>query len=145
MHATSCVPLSGCIVCTHASVTAAPSPSPLPRHHTRITMFQRTAREQTDAESQRRYQEMLPRHMRALLHMKEYCESQARCRRKQLVEYFGEPFDARLCGGMCDVCAAGTTAQAVDVSREAGMVVEMRAWRRRRQLRLRRLWWWRSW
>ena len=37
-------------------------------------------------------------------HMKEYCEDGRTCRRKQLLSYFGEPFDTKLCRRTCSNC-----------------------------------------
>ncbi|KAK4043668.1 hypothetical protein C8A01DRAFT_12812 [Parachaetomium inaequale] len=41
--------------------------------------------------------------------MVEYCESAHTCRRVQVLQYFGEAFDAAQCNNMCDNCATGQT------------------------------------
>ncbi len=41
---------------------------------------------------------------RQLEDMRSFCMNNIQCRRKGLLEYFGEQFDARGCGQMCDVC-----------------------------------------
>jgi superfamily II DNA helicase RecQ len=43
-------------------------------------------------------------HMQALLEMIAYAETVAVCRRKLLIEHFGEVYDAQQCRGTCDVC-----------------------------------------
>lgn len=47
------------------------------------------------------------------------------CRRAQVLNYFGEQFDPQLCGGACDICAAGPQTQAVDVTDHAKAAVEL--------------------
>jgi len=37
--------------------------------------------------------------------MQEFCEDRRRCRRWQLLKYFGEEFDTSLCRGTCDNCS----------------------------------------
>jgi bloom syndrome protein len=41
--------------------------------------------------------------------MVEYCESAHTCRRVQVLQYFGEAFDAAECKNMCDNCSTGQT------------------------------------
>ena len=45
-------------------------------------------------------------HDRSLLNMLAYCENVGECRRKLLVEHFGEAFDAAHCQQHCDVCSS---------------------------------------
>jgi bloom syndrome protein len=42
-----------------------------------------------------------------------YCESSHACRRVQILQYFGEKFDAAQCGDKCDNCSKGRTNNAV--------------------------------
>lgn len=48
---------------------------------------------------QRRYQNYYALNRQLL-----YCEENMVCRRKQLLEFMGEEFDAKDCKGMCDNC-----------------------------------------
>lgn len=47
------------------------------------------------------------------------------CRRAQVLNYFGELFDPQLCGGACDICAAGPQGQAADVTEYAKKAVQL--------------------
>ena len=47
------------------------------------------------------------------------------CRRSQVLNYFGEQFESRLCGAGCDICAAGPQTQAADVTAHAKTVVAL--------------------
>ena len=48
-----------------------------------------------------------------------FCENDGECRRKVLIEHFGEPFDASKCKGTCDVCRSTGTVEERDVSTAA--------------------------
>lgn len=57
----------------------------------------------------------------------QYCENQTDCRRKQVLQYFGETFDVRQCMSSCDNCKHGqsTTREARDVTTTAREIVEL--------------------
>jgi bloom syndrome protein len=54
-----------------------------------------------------------------------FCENRADCRRKQVLQYFGEHFDPKDCGGACDVCASSHSFKTMDVSSLAKKAVSL--------------------
>ncbi|KAI9496792.1 P-loop containing nucleoside triphosphate hydrolase protein [Zychaea mexicana] len=59
--------------------------------------------------------------------MVRFCENKSDCRRKQLLGYFGEVFDPRLCRGTCDNCHVNkdTTIETIDYTKEAGTALTL--------------------
>jgi bloom syndrome protein len=55
--------------------------------------------------------------------MIEFCENQFLCRRKVLMEFFGQPFDAKECKNMCDNCKKPKEFKCVDFTSEAKALV----------------------
>ena len=49
----------------------------------------------------------LNKNMHNMHRMVDYCENSAECRRTLMLEYFGERFERKECGGTCDNCARG--------------------------------------
>ncbi|GMM52218.1 ATP-dependent DNA helicase [Starmerella bacillaris] len=62
-----------------------------------------------------------------LLKVMQYCENTVDCRRKQVLQYFNETFDSRLCEMKCDNCVAmrGQTVVCQDVTELAKDVVRI--------------------
>ena len=54
-----------------------------------------------------------------------YCENKSDCRRKQVLAYFGESFDAAKCNGTCDNCRSGSKFHVLDVTRLAAIAVKL--------------------
>ncbi|ODV89963.1 hypothetical protein CANCADRAFT_24928, partial [Tortispora caseinolytica NRRL Y-17796] len=48
-----------------------------------------------------------------------YCENSTDCRRRQVLQYFNESFDAQDCGRQCDNCAKGTANNSAKVNATA--------------------------
>lgn len=57
----------------------------------------------------------------------QYCDNQTDCRRKQILQYFGEVFDVRQCRSGCDNCRHGQSVakELRDVSASAKEIVEL--------------------
>lgn len=54
-----------------------------------------------------------------------YCENKSDCRRKQVLAYFGEQFEAVDCKQRCDNCQSGSTFRALDVTQLAASAVRL--------------------
>lgn len=54
-----------------------------------------------------------------------YCENKSDCRRKQVLAYFGENFDAAQCKQRCDNCRIGGNFEALDVTHLACLAVQV--------------------
>jgi bloom syndrome protein len=55
----------------------------------------------------------------------QFCLNSAECRRVMLLRYFGEEFDARLCGASCDNCAKGGQVEYLDWTEDAKAVLQI--------------------
>jgi bloom syndrome protein len=82
------------------------------------TMIQKD--ENLDHETKARHKEMLNRVI-------QYCQNSTDCRRKQVLQYFNETFDVRLCRGACDNCRFGSNQvkEIRDVTQRAKEIVEL--------------------
>lgn len=82
------------------------------------TMIQKD--ENLDFNTKARHKEMLNRVI-------QYCQNSTDCRRKQVLQYFNETFDVRLCRGGCDNCRFGSNQvkEIRDVSQRAKEIVEL--------------------
>uniref|UniRef100_A0A915J7I5 RecQ-like DNA helicase BLM n=1 Tax=Romanomermis culicivorax TaxID=13658 RepID=A0A915J7I5_ROMCU len=69
----------------------------------------------------------LKMHYDNLLGMIKYCENVSVCRRKMLVEYFGEIYDSANCKAdkrtACDICLANTQQKLVDLTEDAKILI----------------------
>lgn len=76
--------------------------------------------ENLDHETKARHKEMLNRVI-------QYCQNSTDCRRKQVLQYFNETFDVRLCRGGCDNCRFGSNQvkEIRDVTQRAKEIVEL--------------------
>jgi bloom syndrome protein len=54
-----------------------------------------------------------------------FCQNNADCRRKQVLQYFGEAFDPKDCGGACDICSSEHSFHTVDLSSYAKAAVDL--------------------
>lgn len=63
--------------------------------------------------------------MENLRRMTAFCMNQIDCRRKLILEYFGETFDPSLCKQTCDNCQDTTTKTMTDVTEEARLMVSL--------------------
>ena len=54
-----------------------------------------------------------------------YCENKSDCRRKQVLAYFGENFEAVDCKERCDNCQSGSNFHALDVTQLAAFAVKI--------------------
>jgi bloom syndrome protein len=54
-----------------------------------------------------------------------FCDNRADCRRKQVLQYFGERFDPKDCGGACDICTSSHSFRTMDVSLLAKKAVSL--------------------
>eukprot|EP00937_MAST-01D_sp_MAST-1D-sp2_P003537 g3537.t1 len=72
-----------------------------------------------DGYASRHQRDQVQRHLDNLEHVARFCANQEDCRRKTIVEYFGERFDQRKCRGTCDVCRAGGDVELLDLSAQA--------------------------
>lgn len=54
-----------------------------------------------------------------------YCENDSDCRRVQLLQFFGEKFDKRLCSRRCDNCRSQDVLVEHDLTKEAGNAVAL--------------------
>jgi bloom syndrome protein len=54
-----------------------------------------------------------------------YCENKSDCRRKQVLAYFGEAFDAADCKQKCDNCQSGSQFHSLDVTELASAAIRM--------------------
>jgi len=55
----------------------------------------------------------------------QYCENKSDCRRKQVLHYFGEIFDAKHCDEHCDNCQSGSKFHTLDVTKLAASAVKV--------------------
>ena len=55
----------------------------------------------------------------------QYCENKSDCRRKQVLAYFGEPFEAKNCRQKCDNCQSGAKFLSLDVTELAAKAVKL--------------------
>ena len=55
----------------------------------------------------------------------QYCENKSDCRRKQVLAYFGEPFEAKNCRQKCDNCQSGAKFLSLDVTELATKAVNL--------------------
>jgi len=55
----------------------------------------------------------------------QYCENKSDCRRKQVLAYFGEPFEAENCRQKCDNCQSGAKFTSLDVTELATKAVKL--------------------
>ena len=54
-----------------------------------------------------------------------YCLNEVDCRRKVVLEHFGEHFNAADCRGTCDNCGGGFVVEAKDLTQHAQKVVRL--------------------
>lgn len=66
-------------------------------------------------------------HLAKLRQVIQYCENTTDCRRKQVLQYFNENFDPRLCNQQCDNCAKSTSVRTYDkdVTQHAVAILSM--------------------
>lgn len=57
--------------------------------------------------------------------VKQYCENKVDCRRRQVLQYFNEPFEAEQCAKTCDNCATGNKRVLKNLTAVAAQIVEM--------------------
>lgn len=71
--------------------------------------------------------EQKQRHRANLTIMAKFCDNEVDCRRKQIMGYFGEKFDAAACKKMCDNCIRnqGSPCTFKDMSQEAIQVLQI--------------------
>ncbi|ODQ83020.1 hypothetical protein BABINDRAFT_19243, partial [Babjeviella inositovora NRRL Y-12698] len=67
------------------------------------------------------------KHLDKLRQVVQYCENTTDCRRKQVLQYFNETFDRKLCKRQCDNCRKGASGSVVerDVTEQAQQIIRL--------------------
>ena len=64
-------------------------------------------------------------HLAKLRQVVQYCENKTDCRRRQVLHFFNETFDAKNCHRMCDNCRSDTVSVAKDVTEHCINIIKM--------------------
>jgi superfamily II DNA helicase RecQ len=81
--------------------------------------------ENSEQDGKRTSPEEIERQKEDIRRVVQYCQNQVDCRRAQVLGFFGETFDRKLCNKNCDNCGKNVNAATEDVSRAASDAITL--------------------